>query len=685
MQHSRQWLRLATVMICTQMLVIPNFWGSGKGLAEGSGPEFEFKDFEFWAAQCRSFSAEKLYAEALKACEKAIPLNLEKKPANRQQATLDLWKLRSHALLHLGRYQEAIGSYDYVLGIQPAYSQGLTNRCDALAKLGRYESAIASCDQALQVDGEWGEITPSRAWLIRGQALQKMSNLPDAIAAYDQVLAATPNDNVVIAERCQAIVDLRQMQAAPAKSPTETPKSELDLKQTQAAPTKDPTETPKSESSTSLQERLEKERQEKEIQEQAVSCIKSTQTAITQAATDKTQLSAAFWYKQGLISQRQDQFEAAKDAFKQAVIAYENELVKDPNVLDAWIYQGMALEHLGQFASALTSYERALQLRPNASLALVNQCAVLNRLRQFQAAFTACENALKGDGLWQERTTSDAWSQRSSALLGLQRYQDAVASADRAIALNPNDAEALNYKAIGLWYLKDYDNAKTAAVKAIALTNRQYPQALFSLGRILSSQPISDQEDTDICLKLPKNQAVICAYTDALNAYKTQVEMGRNPAEPLFRADILTNQAVALWRSGQSALSTAQEAANLNPGSFEVNLNHGIIAVDAGWLAENQKKDGSKFFYEALKAFQKANQIKPNNLYVITGQGCALQGLNRLREAIASLKTALAIDPTYEPARQLLEKIIQNQKNPADNSKNPSNNPKIEKPEKPSC
>ncbi|MCY7323614.1 MAG: tetratricopeptide repeat protein, partial [Phormidesmis sp. CAN_BIN36] len=194
--------------------------------------EFEFKDFDFWANQCRSLSSEKLYPEALQSCEKAIPLNPEKNRQKQQQATLELWKLRSDALFNLGRYQDAIGSYDYVLGIQPAYSLGLTYRCDALARLGKYEAAIVSCDQALQVDGEWGNLNPAAAWSIRGKTLRKMGQLEDAIAAYERVLAITPDNYTTQAERCETVLTLRKAQAVKlSKTATEALKTALEQTQ----------------------------------------------------------------------------------------------------------------------------------------------------------------------------------------------------------------------------------------------------------------------------------------------------------------------------------------------------------------------------------------------------------------------------------------------------------------------
>ena len=613
MQHVRQRLRFTaafkSIRIHTLLATTVLSLVARSGFAEPA-KEFEFKDFDFWADQCRSLSSEKLYPEALQSCEKAIPLNPEKNKQKQQQATLELWKLRSDALFNLGRYQDAIGSYDHVLGIQPAYSVGLTHRCDALARLGRYEAAIASCDQALQVDGEWGELTPAIAWSIRGKTLRKMGQLEETIAAYDQVLAIIPNDPIIQAERCETVLTLRKTQAAKLIQDA-TADLQAALAQTQI---------------------------------EAETCTIAITTTIRQAETDKTQLPAMFWYKQGLISKQNNRFPDAKAAFEKSVIRYEGALANNPNDPLLWTHQGMVLEQLGQDARALTSYERAIQLRGNSTIALVNQCTVLNHLRQFQSALTACENALKGDGLWEESNSAYAWSQRSSALLGLQRYEDAVASAERAIALYPNDAETLNYYAIGLWHLSSkgaqskLQQAQVAAEKAVG-QNPRYPQALFTLARILSAQKNREQAAS--------------LYQRALVTYDAMLRTGLKANDPLFRADLLTNQAVTLWYLDckADALSKAKEAAELNPRSFETHFNHGIIALDAGEA------------FEALVAFQQANQIQPNNVSVMTGQGKALSQLGRTQAAIATLKAALALNPSYEPARSTLHKLISSQTN----------------------
>lgn len=564
--------------------------------AENSPKEFELKDFSFWAEQCRSLATEKLYSEALIACEQAISLNSEKDKRRQQQQTIELWKLRSNALFQLGRYRDAIGSYNYVLGVEPNYSLGLTYRCEALAKLGRYESAISACDQALRVDGDWGDRNPAAAWYARGTTLRTMQQLPEAITAYDQALAIQPKDPVIEAERCDAVFALLKVQEEKlAKEPTEALKTD-----------KEQTET------------------------ESKTCLRALETMGQDQSDDTSPPPPLAWYKQGLVFDRLGRFPEARAAFEQVVIAYEQALAATPNDPSGWMVQGIVLKKLDQDARALSSFEKVLQLRPNSSLALVHQCTILNRLKRFQDALASCDGALKGDGLWEELRPADAWSQRSRALLGLKQYEEAVAAADRSIALDPTNAETYNSKAIGLWYLKDYLSAEAAVKKAIDL-DPQYPQGLLTLGRILSTQG--------------KYRQAVTLYTEALMFYDQTVNREFRPSDPVFRAEILTNKAVALWKTSRvlEALETIRTAIALNPQSFEAHLNHGIIAIDADELEE------------ALKAFAGAEQLLPNNVYAITGRGITLKRLRRYSEAVSSLKLALTINPNYIPAQKAYE------------------------------
>ncbi|NJK54247.1 MAG: tetratricopeptide repeat protein, partial [Leptolyngbyaceae cyanobacterium SU_3_3] len=179
-------------------------------------------------------------------------------------------------------------------------------------------------------------------------------------------------------------------------------------------------------------------------------------------------------------------------------------------------------------------------------------------MRRYQEALVACDQALQGSGTWGDSSPANAWSQRSNAQLGLGKHQDALASADRAIALQPSLAEASHYRGVALWYLKQYTAAQASAEKAIQL-NPQFAQAHFSLGRIRSTQQAGAEprsrysfavDDYNQALSQPLQVNVLISCNALLAnrsgniGYLTQDD--RN-----FCAEVLANQSAVYWQLGK--------------------------------------------------------------------------------------------------------------------------------------
>jgi tetratricopeptide (TPR) repeat protein len=77
-----------------------------------------------------------------------------------------------------------------------------------------------------------------------------------------------------------------------------------------------------------------------------------------------------------------------------------------------------------------------------------------------------------------------AHNNRGNALRGLKRFDEALASLDRAIALRPNYAEAFNNRANVLRDLERFDEALESYERAIAL-KRDYAEALRNRASLL--------------------------------------------------------------------------------------------------------------------------------------------------------------------------------------------------------
>jgi tetratricopeptide (TPR) repeat protein len=100
---------------------------------------------------------------------------------------LFLWSL-GIALYQLGRYEEAIESYEQALKHKPNSHEAWINRGMALDELGRYDKAIESYEQALKHKPNSHE-----AWYNRGVALDKFARYEEAIESYEQALKHKPD------------------------------------------------------------------------------------------------------------------------------------------------------------------------------------------------------------------------------------------------------------------------------------------------------------------------------------------------------------------------------------------------------------------------------------------------------------------------------------------------------------
>jgi tetratricopeptide (TPR) repeat protein len=95
---------------------------------------------------------------------------------------------RAQVYAALGRSQEALAEFDYVIGLDPSYPEYRFDRANLLLKLGRYDEAVAGYQDAMRLTPPFPEL-----YFNRGTALAAAADLGGAMRDFRYVLDLEPD------------------------------------------------------------------------------------------------------------------------------------------------------------------------------------------------------------------------------------------------------------------------------------------------------------------------------------------------------------------------------------------------------------------------------------------------------------------------------------------------------------
>jgi predicted O-linked N-acetylglucosamine transferase (SPINDLY family) len=193
------------------------------------------------------------------------------------------------------------------------------------------------------------------------------------------------------------------------------------------------------------------------------------------------------------------------------------------------------------------------------------------------------------------------------ALQGLERFDEALASYERALAIRPNYAEAHNNRGVVLQEIERFDEALASYERALSI-KPNYAEALTNRGIALRE---------------------LTRFDEALASYEQALAIQPNYAEAY------NNRGITLWvlKRLDDALANYERALAIKPDYAEALQNQGLVLHELG------RSD------EALVSYQRALTIKPNYADAYRSQGATLHELKRPAEALASYERALALAP----------------------------------------
>jgi len=149
---------------------------------------------------------------------------------------------------------------------------------------------------------------------------------------------------------------------------------------------------------------------------------------------------ATGWYEQG------NTFLAAEN-LTGATAAYDRAIAIEPEYFEAWDAKADALNRNGQFSDAKDASDRALAINPDYVQGWINRGQILYNIGYFyedqkQDLTTANEYYNQQVLAFEKAITldpgnADAWFNKAYALAGLKRYDEAIAAFDKVKEINP--------------------------------------------------------------------------------------------------------------------------------------------------------------------------------------------------------------------------------------------------------
>jgi len=257
------------------------------------------------------------------------------------------------ALQALGRFDEALASYDTAINIKPDYAEAYSNRGNTLKELQRFDEALASYDQAISLKPNHVE-----AYSNRGVTLQALGRFDEALASYDTAISIKADYAEAYSNRGNTLKELRRF-------------DEALVSYDQAVSLKTDYVDAYYNQGIALQE------------------LERFDEALT--SFDQS-ISINFGY----VPAHSDRGNALKNLgrFDEALASYDQAISLKPDYAEAHYNRGVTLQELKYYDEALVSYDKAIILKTDYAEAYSNRGNVLKELGRFDEALVSYDKAI---------------------------------------------------------------------------------------------------------------------------------------------------------------------------------------------------------------------------------------------------------------------------------------------------
>jgi tetratricopeptide (TPR) repeat protein len=260
------------------------------------------------------------------------------------------------------------------------------------------------------------------------------------------------------------------------------------------------------------------------------------------------------------------------------------------------------------------------------NLYVLAMAGAYRRLQMNNEISDKCNKAIELDP-----NNADAWNMKGWAQSNLGKYEEAIRCFDKAIELDPNNADAWYNKGATLYTTKRYDKAIECCNKAIEINNNsdaaRANKVIYETKRY--DDVIGDRILANTFVKKGISLGILKQCEEAIRCFDKAIELDPD------NGPAWTNKSWAL-----NLLSRYDEAIECCNKAIEINNNQKMA-----WFNKGVSLDKLERFYEAIECYDKTIELDPNDANAWMNKGTSLDKLERFYEAIECYDKTIELDP----------------------------------------
>lgn len=367
-------------------------------------------------------------------------------------------------------------------------------------------------------------------------------------------------------------------------------------------------------------------------------------TAFDQAIKLNPEFVHLAWYGKALVYDAQEDYSKAESALQKVVQL-------TPTYKPGWQLLSVVYRKLKQPEQALVAINKALQIEVNNAQLLNEKGGALTDLRLYPEALVATDAAIA------QAPRSAFYVNRGMLLMRMGRYEEALATVNQALEIDPSLAAAYTNRGTAHQLLRRFDAALADYQQAIQL-DPEDSYAYGGLGHLYHAQNRSDDALTQFAKGIaidPKNPVhysgrgyvyfKLGRYEDAIAAHTKAIQLEPNISSHFSNR---ANVYLATQRY-EDAIADWSKALELNPKNPSYLEGRG----EAYYLSNQPKA--------AIADFDQAIQLAPRNVQSYTSRGQAYQSMQQYEAAIADFDQAIQ-NADYPQATEVDNQYIKQKK-----------------------